>query len=65
MRIWLYSVRAMCYGHYVRVNTHLRQYTVVGDQTGKSCLLVTKGPHDSCTVQQDSYTGEVLVKRVQ
>jgi len=52
-------------GHYFRVNTHLGHYTVVGDQTGKSCLLVTKGPHDSCTVKQDSYTGEVLVKRVQ
>jgi hypothetical protein len=52
-------------GHYFRVHTHLGHYTIKGDQTGKSCLLVTKGPHDSCTVEQDSYTGEVLVKRVQ
>jgi hypothetical protein len=50
-------------GHYFRVNTHLGHYTVKGDQTGKSCLLLTKGPHDSCTVELDSYTGEVVVKR--
>ena len=52
-------------GHYFRVHTGLGHYTVKGDQTGKSCLLVTKGPHDSCTVEQDSYTGEIVVKRVQ
>jgi hypothetical protein len=34
------------------------------DQTGKSCLLVTKGPNDVCTVEQDSYTGEIAVKRI-
>jgi hypothetical protein len=35
------------------------------DQIGRSCFLVTKGPHDSCTVERDSYTGEIAVKRIQ
>ncbi|HEX3689658.1 MAG TPA: hypothetical protein VHV28_08175 [Solirubrobacteraceae bacterium] len=52
-------------GHYFRVHTGLGHYTVKPDQTGQSCLLVTKGPHDSCTVEQDSYTGEIAVKRIQ
>jgi hypothetical protein len=50
-------------GHYFKVHTSLGHYTVQPDQTGKSCFLVTKGPHDSCTVEQDSYTGEIAVKR--
>ena len=52
-------------GHYFFVHTSLGHYTVRPDQTGKSCLLVTKGPHDFCTVEQDRYTGEIAVKRVQ
>jgi hypothetical protein len=52
-------------GHHFVVHTELGHYTVRGDQTGKSCLLVTKGPHDFCTVDEDSYTGEIAVKRVQ
>jgi hypothetical protein len=50
-------------GHYFLVRTSLGHYTAKPDQTGESCLLLTKGPHDSCTVEQDSYTGEVVVKR--
>jgi hypothetical protein len=51
-------------GHYFRVHTSLGHYTVEPDQTGKSCFLVNKGPHDFCTVEQDSYTGEIAVKRI-
>ena len=52
-------------GHYFRVHTGLGHYTVKPDQTGKNCFLVTKGPHDFCTVEQDSYVGEIAVKRIQ
>jgi hypothetical protein len=38
--------------------------TVRPDQTGKSCLLLTKGAQDTRTVEQDSYTGEIAVKRI-
>jgi hypothetical protein len=51
-------------GHYFYVHTRLEHYTVRPDQTGKSCFLVTKGPNDFCTVEQDSYTGEIAVKRI-
>jgi hypothetical protein len=52
-------------GHFFKVHTGLGHYTVKPDQTGKSCFLVNKGPHDFCTVEQDSYTGEIAVKRIQ
>jgi hypothetical protein len=51
-------------GHYFYLHTSLGHYTVKPDQTGSSCFLVTKGPHDFCTVEQDSYTGEIAVKRI-
>jgi hypothetical protein len=51
-------------GQYFYVHTSLGHYTVKPDQTGKSCFLVNRGPHDFCTVEHDSYTGEIAVKRI-
>jgi hypothetical protein len=50
--------------HYFKVDTRLGHYTVLPDQTGKSCFQVTRGPNDFCHVTKDDYTGEVLVKRL-
>ncbi len=51
-------------GHYFNVFPKLGHYTVRGDQTGHSCFLLTKGPSDFCRVTQDSYRGQVIVKRI-
>ncbi len=52
-------------GHYFRVNTRLGHYTFRPSQVGHSCLGLSLGRPDFCTVTSEKYQGELLLKRVQ